>query len=146
LRDYWRTDPIIKTTYAKSVGMPRDRFMGILTILHLNGNEDRVARGQPGCDPLFKIQPVLKNLTEKFQIVYSPDEFLTIDEAICAFRGRIHFRVYMKEKPHKYRIKIFELCEAKSGYVCNLEVYAGTHATEPDHNSSSVWWTDCVNQ
>jgi hypothetical protein len=38
--------------------------------------------------------------------------------------------------PHKYEIKIFELCEAESGYVCNLEVYAGTHATEPDHNSS----------
>jgi hypothetical protein len=42
----------------------------------------------------------------------------------------------MKGKPHKYGIKIFELCEAKSGYVCNLEVYAGTHATETDHNSS----------
>jgi hypothetical protein len=42
----------------------------------------------------------------------------------------------MNGKPHKYRIKIFELCEAKSGYVCNLESYAGAHATELDHNSS----------
>jgi hypothetical protein len=39
--------------------------------------------------------------------VYTPQEFLTIDEAICAFQGRIHFRVYMKGKPNKYGTKIF---------------------------------------
>jgi hypothetical protein len=40
--------------------------MAILTVLHTNDNENRVARGQPGYDPLFKVQLVLKNLTEKF--------------------------------------------------------------------------------
>jgi hypothetical protein len=59
--------------------------MAILTMLHINDNENHVARGQPGYDPLFKIQLVLKNLTKKFQIVYSPDKFLTTDKAICAF-------------------------------------------------------------
>jgi hypothetical protein len=44
-----------------------------------------------------------------------PDESLAIDKAICAFQGRIHFRVYMKGKPYKYGIKIFKLCEAKRG-------------------------------
>jgi hypothetical protein len=99
-------------------------------------NENRIARGQPIYDPLFKVQPVLKHLTEKFQIVYTPDKFLTIDEAICIFLGRINFRICMKGKPQKYGIKISELCEAKSGYVCNVEVCADTHATEPDHNIS----------
>jgi hypothetical protein len=111
LCDYWRTDQIIQTAYTKSVGMSCDRFMAILILLLLNDNENRVARCQPGYDPLFKIQLVLKNLTEKFQIIRAPDEFLTIDEAICDFLGRIHFRVYMKGNPHKYRIKIFKLCE-----------------------------------
>jgi hypothetical protein len=136
LCDYWRTDPIIQTAYAKSISMSCDWFTAILTLLLLNDNENCVARGQPGCNPLFKVQPVLKNLTERFQIGYTLDEFLTIGIAICAFQGCIHFRVYMKGKPHTYEIKLFKLCEARSGCVCNLEVCASTHATEPDHNCS----------
>jgi hypothetical protein len=37
--------------------------------------------------------------------------------------------VFVKGKPHKYGIKIFfELCEAKSSYMCNSEVYEGAHS------------------
>jgi hypothetical protein len=63
------------------------------------------ARGQPGCDPLFKIQPVLRNLTTKLQVVYTLQECMTIDESICTFQGYIHFHVYMKGKPDKYGMK-----------------------------------------
>jgi len=48
---------------------------------------------------------------------------------VCTF-----FCVYIKGKPHKYRIKIFELCEAKSGYVYNLNVYTGAQPTNSAHN------------
>jgi len=89
-------------------------------MLHPNNNDAKAARGQPGYDPLFKIRPIIDTLVTKFQDVYTPEEQLTIDEAICPFRGRIFFRVYIKGKPHKYGIKMFELCEAKSGYVYNL--------------------------
>jgi hypothetical protein len=47
---------------------------------------------------------------------------MTIDETIYPFWERIFFRVYIVGKPRKYGLKIFELCEAKSGYVYNLEV------------------------
>jgi len=30
---------------------------------------------------------------------------------------------------HKYKIKTFQLCERQSGYVYNVEIYAGTHPT-----------------
>lgn len=50
---------------------------------------------------------------------------LTIDEGLCAFHGRVHFRVYIKNKPHRYGIKINELCEASSGYAWTFEVYTG---------------------
>ena len=59
---------------------------------------------------------------------------MTIDKAICPFRGRIFFRIYIKGKPHKYGIKIFEICEAKIGYIYNLEVYTGAHPTNSEHN------------
>jgi hypothetical protein len=42
----------------------------------------------------------------------------------------------MKGKPHKYGIKIYQLCEAKSGFVSNIEVYAGAHQTEEEYSTS----------
>ena len=106
-----------------------------MTLLHLNNNDAKAARGQPDYDPLFKIRPIIETLVTKFQDVYTPEEQLTIDEAICPFRGRIFFHVYIKGKPHKYGIKMFELCGSKSGYVYNLEVYTGAHPTKSEHNT-----------
>ena len=117
LRDYWSLHPIIHTPYAVSVGMSRGRFLTLLIVFQLNNNDAKAARGQPGYGPLFKIQPVIDTLITKFQDVYTPGEQLTINEAISPF-----IRVYIKGKPHKYGIKTFELCEAKSGYVYNLDI------------------------
>jgi hypothetical protein len=105
-------------------------------MLHVNTNETCIPRGQPGYDPMLKLQPILNALTTKFQNVYTPEENLTVDEAICAFRGRIFYHVYMKGKPHKYGIKIYQLCEAKSGFVCSTEVYAGAHQTDKECDMS----------
>jgi hypothetical protein len=44
--------------------------------------------------------------------------------------------VYIKGKPHKYGIKMFELCEAKSGYAYNLYVYTGAHPINSEHNTA----------
>jgi hypothetical protein len=71
-----------------------------------------------------KFGQLLTRIT-KFQDVYTPEEQLTIDLAICPFRGRIFFHNYVKGKPHKYGIKMFVLCEAKSCYIYNLDVYTG---------------------
>jgi hypothetical protein len=72
-----------------------------LARLKQNGKSwTEAARGEPHYDPLFKIWPVIDTLITQFQDVYSPEEELTVDEAICPFWGRIFFRVYIKGKPH----------------------------------------------
>ena len=71
----------------------------------------------------------------KFQDIYTPEEQQTINEAICPFHGHIFFHVYIKGKPHKYGIKMFECCEAKSGYIYNLEVYNAAHPTNSENNT-----------
>ena len=48
---------------------------------------------------------------------------ICIDEALCPCRKRVGFRVYIKNKPVKWGIKLYELCESVSGYVYTLEVY-----------------------
>jgi len=100
LRDYWSSRPIIHTPYAASLGMSRDRFLALLTMFHLNNNNAKVARGQPGYDPLFKIWPVIDTLITKFQDAYTLEEQLTIDEAICPFWVYILSCLYQRKAPH----------------------------------------------
>ncbi|UYV66683.1 SEPHS1 [Cordylochernes scorpioides] len=127
LREYWSNHIGMRTAFCKSTGMARERFEAILSILHLNDNMLYIPPGQPGYDPIYKIRTLFDSLVNKFRIWYSPDEKLTINEAICPFRGRVHFRVYIKGKPHKYGIKIYEFCESSTGYTCNLDIYTGRH-------------------
>ena len=87
--------------------MSWDRFLALLTMFHLNNNEVKAVIGQPGYDPLFKIRPVIDTLITKFQDVYTPEEQLTINEAIYPFRERIFFRVYIKGKPHIFIHSVF---------------------------------------
>ena len=51
---------------------------------------------------------------------------LTVDEAVYPFRGRVSFRAYMKNKPNKHGIKLFELCDSAIGYILNATTYAGS--------------------
>lgn len=56
---------------------------------------------------------------------------ITLDEQKCAFRGMIRFRVYMKNKPHKYGIKLFMKCDAVTGFPLTFEVYTGSDQNDP---------------
>ncbi|XP_018397169.1 PREDICTED: piggyBac transposable element-derived protein 4-like [Cyphomyrmex costatus] len=40
------------------------------------------------------------------------------------WRGRLHFRQYIKNKKHKYGIKLYELCES-DGLVMKIKIYCG---------------------
>ena len=107
-----------------------DGFLA-MTMLHLN-NDAKAARGQPGYDPLFKIRPIIDTLVTKFQDVYTPKEQLTNDEATYPFGGRIFLRVYIKAKPQKYSINMFELCEVKVATSTTMKV----HPTKSEHNTA----------
>lgn len=72
---------------------------------------------------------------QKFESLYKPGENVCIDEALCPWRGRGGSRVYMRDKPTKWGIKLYELCESSSGYVWTFEVmcrYPGLSNTPHD--------------
>jgi hypothetical protein len=93
--------------------MSHDRFLAVLTMLHLN-NDAKAARAEPDYDPLFKIRPIIDTLITLFQDVYSPGRTADYRRGNMPIsRPYIFFCVYIKGKPHKYGIKMFELCEAK---------------------------------
>ncbi|GFN81334.1 PiggyBac transposable element-derived protein 4 [Plakobranchus ocellatus] len=43
---------------------------------------------------------------------------------MCPWRGKLRSKVYFKDKPTPWGIKMYKLCEASSGYVYCLKIYA----------------------
>ena len=122
INDYWSTNRVMTGTFP-STCLKRDRFKMILAFLHLNDNRNYIPAGRQGHDPLFKIRPLFDRLNLAFKNAYIPEENICIDEALCPRRGRVGFRVYIKNKPVKWGIKLYELCESSSGYVYDMEIY-----------------------
>lgn len=117
LHSYWST----KNIYYNKIKtiMSRNRFQLLLATWHFHDNEDFTDASK-----LRKLTPLLNLLKSKYQSVVVPQKNLCIDETLVPFRGRLSFRQYIKNKRHKFGIKLFKLC-TKGGYTYNLSVYCG---------------------
>ncbi|KAL0278096.1 UNVERIFIED_CONTAM: hypothetical protein PYX00_000005 [Menopon gallinae] len=76
---------------------------------------------------LYKIQPIIDILGTNYKKYYNPTEDICIDESLIPFRGRIVFRQYLKQKRHKYGIKIFKLCWYTSLELAEQLITKNTH-------------------
>ena len=120
LQDYWATDEILSTPFFATV-MKRNCFLLLLSFLHFNNNEHYVKHGQDGYDPLYKLGPVYKNITSFFENYY-PTQNIALDEGLVPWRVNLHFRVYNPNKPHKFGMKSYQLCD-ETGYCTQYELY-----------------------
>ena len=89
----------------------------------MSDNENQVPRGHDGFDPLYKVRPFINLVMGSFSDVYLPDRDLSFDEPTCAWKGRLRFRVYSPAKPARFGIKLYQVCEATSGYCLGFDVY-----------------------
>ena len=103
--------------------MGRDAFQNILRFIRTDNRETRQERRNS--DKLAPIREVWKIFTKNCQKCLVPESQMCIDEQLVGFRGRCPFRMYMKSKPDRYGIKIWNNCKNPSGYVWNSQVYTG---------------------
>ena len=99
--------------------MSRDRFLQIFWNLHL-------------CDPTTplqrrsdKVQPFIDILCPRFSANFKLGKFISLDEAVVAFKGRAWCRQYLREKPHPFGIKAFVLADSETGYLHGVRFYFG---------------------
>ena len=121
IANYWGKKGIYISHIPKY--MKLRRFELLLRTFHLSNNEEC-----PRGDRLFKVQGLIDLLVSKYKSAYIPEEDLCIDESIIPFVGRLSFRQYIKNKHHRYGIKVFKLC-VKEAYTIGFRIYAGKEAT-----------------
>lgn len=110
---------------------PKTRFEKLLQYHHWNDSESEdQSNSSENRDLLYKIRPLLDALKQSFGDAYTPGEYLTVDEAMVAFRGRTKLLQYMKNKPVKWGFKIWLLADSKTYYILDLDVYCGKSDTK----------------
>ncbi|CAK9827526.1 PiggyBac transposable element-derived protein 4 [Anthophora retusa] len=110
--------------------MSRDRFTDILRYIRFDHSATREARKMD--DKLAPIRHVTDTFVKNCKSCYNASDIGCVDEQPVTFRGRCSFKVYMPSKPGKYEIKIWTLCDSKTFYCCNMEVYLGKRGINPE--------------
>ncbi|XP_068680139.1 piggyBac transposable element-derived protein 4-like [Montipora foliosa] len=87
--------------------------------------------GHAGYNPLNKLGAVYNVVTDNFSNVWTPGREICIDEGMIPLRGKVHFKVYNPDKPDKYGVKSYQLCDSCNGYCCKFEIYTGGNQDPP---------------
>ena len=120
-RDYWSSDPVLCSPFYGMV-MSRDRFFLLLRYFHVNNNENTNR-----ADKLRKCRYVIDNFQRQFRRAYYPERDVSIDETMVPWTGRLAWKQYIPNKPVKYGMKLYQLCESKTGYTYAFKVYTGNY-------------------
>lgn len=91
--------------------MARNKFNDIKTFLSFSNESERKKRGEEGYDALFRIRKLSDGLNTRFDAIPKTVR-LCVDEQMCSTKTRHHLRQYMPNKPHKWGVKLFVLCDS----------------------------------
>ena len=119
---YWTTDPLLSTPIFSKV-MSRNRFALILRSLHFCDNLKGYLESVTS--KIKKIESVYECLRKSFRESFYPYQNVVIDESLVLWRGNLSFRQYIPSKRHRFGIKLFVMCDCKTGYVQDLILYTG---------------------
>nr|XP_012549606.2 piggyBac transposable element-derived protein 4-like [Bombyx mori] len=125
---------IYRNEYIVSV-ITRDRFLLLLKLKFWHFCDDSSAIHNS--NKLTKIHDLANMLNSRFQEVLTPGKFVVIDESMIPWRGRLKLKQYIKNKSHKYGVKIYKLCTPE-GYTYNSIIYSGKGENGREQNHGKV--------
>ncbi|KAG5280755.1 hypothetical protein AALO_G00063680 [Alosa alosa] len=126
---YWASDIFIGNAGFKKT-MTARRFEKLNQNIHLCDRESEPTRGELGYDGLYKIRPLLDVVENTMWDSYAPNRCLTIDECAITSKGRFSPTQYMPSKPLRKGLKVWMLCDSRSGYCHRTRVYVGKPGEE----------------
>jgi hypothetical protein len=97
--------------------MSRDRFKGIISILHLSNNAMQPDRDSPDYDRLYKVRKLLTNLNRHFEENAEMETIISVDEQMIPYKGNLGIKVYMKAKRTKWGLKVRYFFRPLAGFI-----------------------------
>lgn len=104
--------------------MSRNRFVFMCSCIRFDDKTTRAER--QNTDRFAAFREIWSMFIENCKKYYTPLQNCTIDEQLLGFRGKFFAKVYIKNKPDKYGIKILCLNDSKTYYMLNATLYLGT--------------------
>uniref|UniRef100_A0A1B6C4A1 PiggyBac transposable element-derived protein domain-containing protein n=1 Tax=Clastoptera arizonana TaxID=38151 RepID=A0A1B6C4A1_9HEMI len=127
LSEFFTSDGTGLTILRANFSETRFRFLGrSIRFDNINTRTQRIET-----DKLAPIRELLTVFVRNCQNSYTLGKFVTVDEMLVPFKGRCSFVQYMPEKPTRYGLKIYALCDATTFYTYNLEIYCKKQTTGP---------------
>lgn len=121
--------PLLRAT------MPVKRFKTFLSCARFDDKTMRPARQSN--DRLAAVRVMFDRFAAKCLQFYSPSPFMCVDETLAGFKGKCRFRVYIPSKPDRYGIEVWTLCDNKTHYLYNFQVYLGKEGLTPQQNQGA---------
>lgn len=123
LDEYWTTGALGMPNFRKIMG--KNRFLLLLRFLHFIDNDDLTNNIRGYERKIFKIAPIVEHCNKKFGEIYVPRKGLSIDESLLLWKGHLSWIQCIRTKAARFGIKTYELCEAETGYLLKVNIYAG---------------------
>ena len=101
------------------------RYKQISKYLHYYMPGTQAERNDPNRNRAFKVRNLIGQMKNLFPKYYECSEEIVIDECVVQFRGRLGMKLYFKDKPVRWVIKLWMLCDSTSGYSYHFDIYSG---------------------
>ena len=137
LEKYWDHGETVKMPFFEMY-MGRNTFQAILSNLQISDKSLDLPHNNILHDPLFKVRLMMDMMDRNFTNSYKCGRDLSFDEGCCPYKGRVSFQCYNPAKPSKWYLKLFEISDARTGYVIAFDVYTGKNKTRCALNAD-VW-------
>ncbi|UYV82150.1 hypothetical protein LAZ67_21001138 [Cordylochernes scorpioides] len=109
IRDYWSKNELLETPWFGKV-MSRGRFELLYSCFYLIDDSNLVSSSHPDYNPTARFEMLIEHVNNKFIYYYKPTQNLTVDESL--HHGR-------------FGVKLWMLCESKTGYCLRMKPYKG---------------------
>ena len=120
-------DSLLGVSAVKKV-MRRSRFEKIRKYLCMNDRERMPPQDDQAHDKFYKVRPLLHVISNKFCDEYMPSQFVSIDEAMVKYKGRLSFKQYLPKKPIKRVIKCGSVHMQRMGLFVHCKCTPGKMA------------------
>ncbi|XP_048006785.1 piggyBac transposable element-derived protein 4-like isoform X1 [Leguminivora glycinivorella] len=136
LADYWSTGRLEMSNFRSL--MSRNRFQLLLRFLHFVDNDTLLVSKVTGNEKkIAKIKPIIDYLNMKFNNLYVPGQYLSLNESYPLWKGQFNLERSVKNR-EQFGFQSHELYEARTGYLLKFLIDTSRGNDERSHAKTTL--------